>query len=361
MKRKELFKEILKAIYERTSVSEDVKNNKIYFENGIFNKCAYSTQNRSRVIALFEMTFVKKDVIFETGVSQRKREYEPHYTREDAIVRALNLFDKWGIKNTEKLHFDSSDFRSDEVGKYIFKAFKQYIFNFLFYVKDYSIYPKRSDSGNDDITDDFNKALPKIQQIIDKAYNKLVRNTNNNGITNNIEKASYSLPQNSNVNTYNECNKMDEEEQPKFEPNYEQRRLAFIQYIMNNYNQKTINDSEMDLFYKCSKLRQYVDIKDYADKNSIDIIDLNTMNIKEFKSSEIYMFRGECSFECDNNWVIVHTNINGHAYDFTTSENNWVNWSFVVNYVKKNIPRRCICYFIYDQGKILQVLQIDDG
>ncbi len=119
--------------------------------------------------------------------------------------------------------------------------------------------------------------------------------------------------------------------------------------------------SDMEIYYKSSELgKRYVDINDYIRKKGLDVVNLDSETVTEFKERVIYKYTGMCSFKCDNNKIISSITYNGEKISSFTSERNWINQSMLDLYVSENKSRCCVCYFIFDQCNVFKFLQIGD-
>lgn len=145
---------------------------------------------------------------------------------------------------------------------------------------------------------------------------------------------------------------------PKDDNYYKMRERFF--YAVNNLMSDT-ESSDMEIYYKSSELgKRYADIKEYIRKKEINIVDLNSETITEFRERVVYKYTGICSFKSDNNKIISSIIYNGEKISSFTSERNWINQSMLDLYVNANKPRCCVCYFIFDQENVFKFLQISD-
>ena len=117
----------------------------------------------------------------------------------------------------------------------------------------------------------------------------------------------------------------------------------------------------MEIYYKSSELmKKYMDIDEYIRKKELDIVDLNSETITNFRERVVYRYTGKCSFEYNNNKIISSIVYNGKTISSFTSERNWINQSILSQYVWDNKIRYCVCYFIFNQENVFKFLQIGD-
>lgn len=141
-------------------------------------------------------------------------------------------------------------------------------------------------------------------------------------------------------------------------PDYNKKREAFLKLVLE---EARLESSSMEIFYKSGMLKNCIDINEYIGNRNIELIELCGNQVIDFKGNVVYKYIGECFFEYINDNMIKVTIIyNGEEKSAFTSLKNWVNQSIISNYIFNNQSRGCVCYFIYDQGKTFQFLQIGD-
>lgn len=147
---------------------------------------------------------------------------------------------------------------------------------------------------------------------------------------------------------------LDNKPQKSQNDDYEKRQEAFMNSIID------INEKN---FYKSGSLRNYLDIKMYADSKNIEIVDLNSESVTKFEDNKVYRYCCECFFavvDGYDGYIRVSINLNGKEIGAMTSEKNWLNSSLLSNYAYDGLSRFCVCYFKYDQNRVFQFLQIGD-
>lgn len=325
---------MLKDIYGSSSIGLKYENDKevIIRNYGSINKEKLTTGKDSRFYRLFEYTFTNKEAKYSAECKRIK--FERREIFKNAFDFLKNEFD---LQNglIPKVDYDTTDNEFNDMGKKLNHCYS-FLLDMIFVEDEFKI----------------DTYKPKINEI-------LFDMSNNNSLEFYINK--YNLKPIKTIFGDIEYN-LKSCKAGLFDnalDTYYKRKEAFIDRAKNVIRD---NESDMEIFYKSGSLTKYVDIKQYAQSKGLEIIDVNAECIEDYEyGNNIFRCCCECFFKFEKDkFILVSINLNGEKVSAFTSEKNWVNTSFVMNYIYGESSRSCICYFKYDKGKILQFLQIGD-
>lgn len=328
MTRKEFMASMFKSIFKCKTIEYfKTDNNSIEYRTmgtSLIKDCTYSETYKEHVqqmiISLFRSEI--KNVIIDKGgkkIINNIKEYQESAKR--FVISLLKFKD------------DSRVIIIQELEKLITPTMLNYIYREIIISEIFNIPLDLLKTHGDD---DFQESEDKISFAINKyLYIELYDNIEQN---------------------FEYCNEFRETD------DCTKRKEEFLKSLLEE--KIKLKNSDMEIYYKSNILRNYIDIKEYIRKKNIELVNLDSETVADFKDKVVYRFTSECFFKYSNNYgvdtAIVTINYNKESISAVTSIKNWINQSIIINYIANEIPRYMTCYFIFDNGNVFHFLQIGE-
>lgn len=305
MTRKEFLTEMFEKIFGYKGILYFNTNKDVitYEAGGTFIKdCTYSLKYKERVLEMIVSLFdkeAKKVLLYKSGKKDKGKNVEQYQERaKDFVSYIIKSENDNKAKIIEKINkLELAELKN---------IYKNIIIDEIFTIKS----KHSKERGEDDFQESKNKIS---QEIIEYLFGEL--------------------------------------------NDYEEIKQGFF----NSLSKETpVIKSYKEIFYKSSMLRNYVDIEEYIKLKNVELVDLSSETVTNFKMNVVYKYTGECFFESIDNSIRVKIIYSKEKICAVTSMKNWINQSVISNYINENQSRYCVCYFIYDQGKVLQFLQLGE-
>lgn len=305
MTRKEFLTEMFEKIFGYKGILYFNTNKDVitYEAGGTFIKdCTYSLKYKERVLEMIVSLFdkeAKKVLLYKSGKKDKGKNVEQYQERaKDFVSYIIKSENDNKAKIIEKINkLELAELKN---------IYKNIIIDEIFTIKS----KHSKERGEDDFQESKNKIS---QEIIEYLFGEL--------------------------------------------NDYEEIKQGFF----NSLSKETpVIKSYKEIFYKSSMLRNYVDIEEYINLKNVELVDLSSETVADFNRNTVYKYSGQCFFESIGDMVRVSIIYNKEKISAVTSFRNWINQSIITNYIYENKSRYCECYFIYDQAKVFQFLEISE-
>lgn len=330
MTRKEFLKEMISSIFGISAIEfKNTNEDKVYYTKGgsLLKDCTYTNKYKDRITMLVCCIF--KPNIKKVEIDTKTYEVEQFKINVKNFVITNALTSNSDI--TEKHIYDMLNQTNDVDLCYIYKnIIIKEIFNISGDSKKGS-----KEYGKDNFEESKEKISSKLIEFISQ-YSE------NKPLSDYLQAVFPEM--------------LSSSEQDEFL----KRKEAFMKHLSSK---PTANEEEpsnnIDIYYKCGTfIRNKMNIELYVNKFNKRIVDLNENKIDSFEPDVVYELRSLCYFEEDATgirpMIKVKTEYNDETLVFYTSEKNWIELSFVSNYMHNNFTNQYYGKLYIENGNLLQ-------